>query len=162
MKCMFPTKHPSSFGFLLQGGSEYFSNEVFSVFCREGKEEMSWRPSAHGESLASKQQRGRGHIHLPTRHSHFRWQQRLKDEQWHCGRDVTCPPAEVNPHCPAAFWSAWQIPGGRAGGRNCPTWNCDRDRGKCLWKVQRRWGNKLLLDAGDGAVLFLFFKCGHG
>lgn len=100
--------------FCCRGGSEYSSNEVLPVFCREKKGGNVLEANAHVASLASREQRG--HIHLPTQPlPHFRSQQRLKMSSGTGGRDVTCPRAEMSPHCPPQllisiadnWWQGW-------------------------------------------------------
>lgn len=102
MNCMFPTEHPSSFGFLLQGW--FWVLQQWGFFCllqgREGRKCPGGQVPM-GRALPANSRGAVATSTFPHRHSHFRWQQRLKDEQWLCGRDVTCPPAEVNLHCPA-------------------------------------------------------------
>lgn len=161
---MFPTKHPSSFGFLLQG--RFWVMQQWGSSCllqgREGRKcpggqvpvWRAWPADSRGAMATSTCP----HCHCLTS-GHSRGS---KMGSGAGGRDVTWPPAEMKPHCPPWLWSELQIPGGRAGGGNCPTWNHDGEGGRCLWKVQRRCQNKLLLGVRDGAVLFLFFKCGHG
>lgn len=162
MNCMVLTKHPSPFGFLLQGRfwvlQQWGSSSLLQG--REGRE----CPGGQCPCGKPHQQRAEG-PHPPSHTTTASLQVTAEAQRGAVALVAGTWPAHqlkrthIVHH---SFWSALQIPGGRAGGRNCPAWNRDRAGGDHLWKVQRRCQNKRLLNAGHGAVLFLFFKCGHG
>lgn len=102
MNCVFPTKHPSSFWFLLQGRFWVLQQRDSSCLLqgRQGKkcpggQVPMWRalPADSGGTVATST--------FPHRHCLVSGHGRgSKTNSGTGGRDVTCPPAEMNLHCP--------------------------------------------------------------
>ena len=152
---VFPTRHPSLPDFYYNGGSQSSSNKVFPTFCREGRKPLGDQvPMAVGPGARPPSR---------TTTPRFRLQPTLKD-QWQRGwRGRNLPTAEPKLHHPP--WLLIRVAATRRQG-----WREEPLRLKpgqpagagCLREVRKRHPNKLLLDAGNLAALFLFFKCGHG
>lgn len=128
MNCMLPTKHPSFFWFLLQG--RFWVLQQWGSSCllqeREGRK-------CPGGSVPVWRALPAARPHSPS-HTATASLQVTAEPQRRAVAVVAgvWPAHQLKWTCIVhhSFWSALHIPGGRAGGRNCPTWN--RDKGG--WK----------------------------
>lgn len=116
MNCMVLTKHPSPFGFLLQGRfwvlQQWGSSSLLQG--REGRE----CPGGQCPCGKPHQQRAEGPhppSHTTTASLQVTHSRGSKRSSGTGGRDMTCPPAEMNPHCPPqllissadTWWPGW-------------------------------------------------------
>lgn len=100
MNHIFATRHLSPPDFYHKGGSQYSSNEVLYIFCRERRKPLGDQTPTL-RALPAVGSGARGTAAFPHRRRLASGRGRgSKTSGGTGGRDVTSPPAELNPHYP--------------------------------------------------------------